>query len=175
MRGSLRTRTEKAEEWLKQRRRSRGPVVRGQGSPHQLSSCPWCGSKIDAGRDIVVHKAYRRTLVLCPDVSCPFGTVLLADGGPDAEERKGLPVLVVDEEIYRHPPSLLIGTVDKFAQLPGKVRRPRCSAASAADVNGTGSSTDDLAQRTGSANVTSPPPMRPPPGLSGYPWCARPT
>ncbi|MGC1731139.1 MAG: hypothetical protein WA731_00485, partial [Pseudonocardiaceae bacterium] len=49
--------TEKAEEWLKQRRRSRGPVVRGQGSPHQLSSCPWCGSKIDAGRDIVVHKA----------------------------------------------------------------------------------------------------------------------
>jgi hypothetical protein len=110
--------TDKAEEWLKQRRRSRGPVVRGQGSPHQLSSCPWCGSKIDAGRDIVVHRAYRRTLVLCPDISCPFGTVPFADGGPDAEERKGLPVLVVDEEIYRHPPSLLIGTVDKFAQLP---------------------------------------------------------
>ncbi len=110
--------TDKAEEWLKQRRRSRGPVVRGQGSPHQLSSCPWCGSKIDPGRDIVVHKAYRRTLVLCPDVACPFGTVLFAADGPDAEERKGLPVLVVDEEIYRHPPSLLIGTVDKFAQLP---------------------------------------------------------
>ncbi len=110
--------TDKAEDWLKQRRRARGPVVRGQGSPHQLSSCPWCGSKIDAGRDIVVHKAYRRTLVLCPDVSCPFGTVLFADNGPDAEERRGLPVLVVDEEIYRHPPSLLIGTVDKFAQLP---------------------------------------------------------
>ncbi len=110
--------TDKAEEWLKQRRRAQGPVVRGQGSPHQLSSCPWCGSKIDAGRDIVVHKAYRRTLVLCPDVSCLFGTVLFADNQPDAEERKGLPVLVVDEEIYRHPPSLLIGTVDKFAQLP---------------------------------------------------------
>jgi hypothetical protein len=34
--------TEAAEEWLKQRRRARGPVIRGQGSPHQLSSCPWC-------------------------------------------------------------------------------------------------------------------------------------
>ena len=110
--------TDKAEEWLKQRRRARGPVIRGQGSPHQLSSCPWCGSKIDAGRDITVHKAYRRTLVLCPDISCPFGSVLFADDRPDAEERRGLPVLVVDEEIYRHPPSLLIGTVDKFAQLP---------------------------------------------------------
>jgi hypothetical protein len=79
-------------------------MARGQGSPHQLSSCPWCSSKIDAGRDIVVHKAYRRTLVLCPDVSCPFGTVLLADNHPDAGQRRGLPVLVVDEEIYRHPP-----------------------------------------------------------------------
>ena len=96
--------TDKAEDWLKQRRRARDPTARGQGSPHQLSSCPWCSSKIDAGRDIVVHKAYRRTLVLCPDVSCPFGTVLLADNHPDAGQRRGLPVLVVDEEIYRHPP-----------------------------------------------------------------------
>ncbi|MGH3437320.1 MAG: DISARM system helicase DrmA [Pseudonocardiaceae bacterium] len=110
--------TDSSEEWLKQRRRARGPVARGQGSPHQLSSCPWCGAQLDGGRDVVVNKAYRRTLVLCPDVSCPFGTVLLSESRPDAEERKGLPVLVVDEEIYRHPPSLLIGTVDKFAQLP---------------------------------------------------------
>ena len=32
--------------------------------------------------------------------------------------RAGLPVMVVDEEIYRRPPSLLIATVDKFAQMP---------------------------------------------------------
>ena len=34
--------------------------------------------------------------------------------------REGLPVVVVDDEIYRNPPSLLIATVDKFAQMPWK-------------------------------------------------------
>jgi hypothetical protein len=33
---------------------------------------------------------------------------------------EGLPVLVVDEEIYRRLPALLIATVDKFAQMPWK-------------------------------------------------------
>ena len=37
---------------------------------------------------------------------------------------EGIPALVVDEEIYRRLPTLLIATVDKFAQMPwnGKVR-----------------------------------------------------
>jgi hypothetical protein len=33
---------------------------------------------------------------------------------------EGLPILVVDEEIYRYLPALLIATVDKFAQMPWK-------------------------------------------------------
>jgi hypothetical protein len=39
-------------------------------------------------------------------------------------EREGLPIVVVDEEIYRLLPSLLIATVDKFAQMPwnGKIQ-----------------------------------------------------
>jgi hypothetical protein len=105
--------TDDAERWLGQQRRGSAP--RGRSSPHQLTTCPWCGSRIEAGRDITVHPVYRRTLVVCPDVECPFGTL----GGHDQpDDRKGLPVLVVDEEIYRHPPALLIATVDKFAQLP---------------------------------------------------------
>jgi hypothetical protein len=108
--------TETAENWLGQQRRGRAGG-RGQGSPHQLSTCPWCGSKVEPGRDLMVDKVYQRTLVICPDVECPFGAV--AGAAMRADER-GLPVLVVDEEIYRHPPSLLIATVDKFAQLPWK-------------------------------------------------------
>src|SRR5256886_15901639 len=38
--------------------------------------------------------------------------------------QEGIPMLVVDEEIYRRLPTLLIATVDKFAQMPwnGKVQ-----------------------------------------------------
>src|SRR5260370_15816675 len=45
-----------------------------------------------------------------PYGQCPFTRAQSRDDG--------LPVLVVDEEIYRLLPALLIATVDKFAQLP---------------------------------------------------------
>src|SRR5262249_36377682 len=66
------TRTDDAEDWLAQQRRGRGMATRGQGSPHQLTTCPWCGSRIEAGRDITVEPTYLRTLVICPDTECPF-------------------------------------------------------------------------------------------------------
>jgi hypothetical protein len=37
-----------------------------------------------------------------------------------AVHRDGLPILTIDEEIYRYAPSLVIATVDKLAQLPWK-------------------------------------------------------
>jgi hypothetical protein len=107
--------TEQAEQWVKAARRTRAP--RGVGSPHQLSSCPWCGTPIDKGRDIEVNPTYDRTLVTCTEPTCPFGQLAAQTANLD-RDRYGLPVLVVDEEIYRYPPALLIGTVDKFAQLP---------------------------------------------------------
>ena len=86
----------------------------GGGSPYQLTSCPWCGNPIDKD-DLKVESfavGQGRTLTYCGDDlgRCPF-TRKRAEG-------EGLPVVVVDEEIYRRLPSLLIATVDKFAQMP---------------------------------------------------------
>ena len=90
-------------------------VVGGIGSPHQLTNCPWCGTKIDPGKHIKVEKLNEgacRTLIYC---GAKFGQCKFSrKEAPD----EGLPVMVVDEEIYRRLPSLLITTVDKFAQMP---------------------------------------------------------
>lgn len=103
--------TAQSEEFIKN--------LRGQyqshrgGSPHQLTNCPWCGTAIQPGKHIhveSVEKGRGRTLVRCGD---SLGRCAFSKG-------EGLPILVVDEEIYRHLPTLLIATVDKFAQMPWK-------------------------------------------------------
>jgi Helicase conserved C-terminal domain len=104
-----------SDEAIKVVRTPRRSGTGGVGSPHQLTNCPWCGSKIDPGKDITVVKYAEgacRTLVYCRPKSgqCKFSR----KEAPD----EGLPVMVVDEEIYRRLPSLLITTVDKFAQMP---------------------------------------------------------
>ena len=71
-----------------------------EGNPYQIHSCPWCGTPITPR-----HYRIGVTLVIqCPNESCEFATAL--------------PLYLVDEDIYRRRPSLLIGTVDKFARLP---------------------------------------------------------
>lgn len=76
----------------------------------QVQRCPWCGSKITAG-NVKGDDLTRRIRVFCGDdlSGCPF-----SDGGAIGD---GLPVLTVDEEIYRLAPAFLIATVDKFARL----------------------------------------------------------
>ncbi len=80
----------------------------------QTLSCPWCGSALGAHTDAHVDEDLRRVLLYCPNGegadACPFSR----RAAPD----EGLPVLTVDEEIYRYAPSLVIATVDKLAQLP---------------------------------------------------------
>ena len=90
------------------------------GSPRQLTHCPWCGSPIAGGRDLAIEKARQHTLIYCGD---PLGRCAFSRVKAPAE---GLPVLVVDEEIYRFLPALLIATVDKFAPLPWKGKSLRC-------------------------------------------------
>lgn len=76
----------------------------------QIQRCPWCGTPIMAS-DVKAETASRRVFVRCGDDlgRCPFSS-----GGTVAE---GLPVLTVDEEIYRLTPAFVIATVDKFARL----------------------------------------------------------
>ncbi|MDI7269552.1 MAG: helicase-related protein, partial [Myxococcota bacterium] len=109
--------TRQSQESLRQGRGVRDGPFRalGHGSPAQLTSCPWCGAEIRPGAHIQVQSyeaGAGRTLIHCGDPlgRCPFSAAQ-APG-------EGLPVLVVDEEIYRRLPTLLIATVDKFAQLP---------------------------------------------------------
>lgn len=86
----------------------------GTSTPAQLTTCPWCGSEIYDGRDIDVRKDIGRTIIYCGDKNsaCEF-----SKGKAPGE---GLPVVVVDEELYRRPPSMLIATVDKFAMMAWK-------------------------------------------------------
>lgn len=103
-------RTEDSHEAIEKERDNR----RDTGStPAQLTSCPWCGSAINPGRDIAVEKypGADRTFIYCSDKygRCEFSRAQYPE--------LGLPVVVVDEEIYRRPPSMLIATVDKFAMM----------------------------------------------------------
>jgi len=76
----------------------------------QVKRCPWCGSPLSAS-DVDARVETRRVHVWCSQDAehCPF-----ARGGQVAD---GLPVLTVDEEIYRLAPAFVIATVDKFARL----------------------------------------------------------
>src|SRR6266851_5650162 len=110
--------TDDAAEAIKQLRGNHfGIGSSGVGSPYQLTTCPWCGSAIDPGKHLdskPFPNESARTLTYCGDKfgQCLFSKRQAAD--------EGLPVVVVDEEIYRRLPTLLIATVDKFAQMPWK-------------------------------------------------------
>ncbi|WP_201366715.1 DISARM system helicase DrmA [Dictyobacter formicarum] len=109
--------TDEAAEAITQAREASKYSGGGSGNPRQITHCPWCGQEIETGKDIIVEsyeKGRGRTLTYCSD---PFGACPFSRAKSNEE---GIPVLVVDEEIYRLLPALLIATVDKFAQLPWK-------------------------------------------------------
>lgn len=94
------------------------PATRLEGARDKnrfaLSACPWCGSRLfgmhhATGRPVhgfeVTGGNNGRFAVRCLDERCFFR------GSPM------LPIDVVDDSLYRHPPTLLFATVDKFAQL----------------------------------------------------------
>ncbi|MFW9259339.1 helicase-related protein, partial [Nostoc sp. CALU 546] len=85
-------------------------------NPFIISRCPWCSAQMgryhlnlsrNTSKDLNIlgYQQSRGTVILkCSDNACEFHTT-------------GLPVYVIDEDIYEKRPSLIIGTVDKFALL----------------------------------------------------------
>jgi hypothetical protein len=83
-------------------------------NPFVLTKCPWCGAQLgpldlpasvpsSVPRVVGYERQGAAVVFRCSDPSCDF-----ADR---------LPIFVVDEDIYDERPSLIIGTVDKFAML----------------------------------------------------------
>lgn len=85
---------------LDEERRGEKPA----STPRQILKCPVCGGDLPP-RAHAMSPAGDRVEIRCPAAAC-------------ATRGRPLPVMTVDEELYAHPPSLLIGTIDKFAQLP---------------------------------------------------------
>ncbi|WP_003545355.1 helicase-related protein [Desulfotomaculum nigrificans] len=69
-------------------------------NPCQILTCSWCGSKI---RPVNYEVTDSKMVIRCSDVDCDF--------------RHGLPVYLVDEDLYNHKPALVVATIDKFARM----------------------------------------------------------
>lgn len=76
----------------------------------QVLKCPWCGTKMvkDSRNGRMVGEwgysmAQKHFYLFCPHEDCDF--------------TKRLPIQIIDEELYSTPPTLLFGTVDKFAMM----------------------------------------------------------
>jgi hypothetical protein len=78
-------------------------------SPFPLASCPACRSALQRDALHLEPSAQKpeRVVVGCSNVRCAF-----------TSRQGGLPVLFVDEQIYRELPAFVVATVDKFAMLP---------------------------------------------------------
>lgn len=92
---------------FKQAKQAADEIAEGAAVPNGLvvDACPWCGTDFDGRNYRAGEQEFR---LHCVNGSCDFGR---APGLP-------LPCNVVDDALYGDPPSLLIGTIDKFARLP---------------------------------------------------------
>jgi hypothetical protein len=92
-------------------------LMRGESQTNKflLLKCPYCGTQMgplksgrQRGTTNVAGYYYQPSgfFYRCNDIQCPFGKI-----------NSQLPVIVIDEQIYDLRPDLVIGTVDKFAQI----------------------------------------------------------
>jgi hypothetical protein len=76
--------------------------------PLPLEECPWCGTRFTPNSFRLVPNPDQPTdlRITCVNRACEFS------------RNNPLPILAVDEPIYRRLPCFLIATVDKFAAMP---------------------------------------------------------
>lgn len=80
----------------------------GKNAPAPIKACPWCGTPFN-----------QRTFDCWPNSAAPTRmTIRCTNTDCDFTRERSLPILAVDEEIYRRLPAFVIATVDKFAGLP---------------------------------------------------------
>ena len=81
---------------------------KGNPSPIPLENCPWCGTRFEPDSFALLPNDDRPTelRIVCANFECDFSG------------DRPLPILAVDEPIYRRLPAFLIATADKFASLP---------------------------------------------------------
>nr|MDT0664236.1 helicase [Micromonospora sp. DSM 115978] len=81
--------------------RSGQPIEKG----FQIEKCPWCGTRLlpdEGSAGNIGFQAHNNSFqVFCLNRGCPFFD--------------RIPMASVDEQLYDRPPTVLIGTVDKFA------------------------------------------------------------
>lgn len=83
--------------------------VRIPENPFQLTQCPWCSTRLMPEHRVSDQSKYGAKSVAGQLVlHCTSATCLFNDR---------LPVEVVDEQIYDNPPTIVLGTVDKFARI----------------------------------------------------------
>ena len=82
-------------------------------NPYILISCPWCGKKITHSNGEVSGEPEQWRLY-CGRNECMFSK------HDDVNKDMSLPVVLIDEDVYSRCPSMIISTIDKFAQVSWK-------------------------------------------------------
>ena len=81
---------------------------KSKASPIPLENCPWCGTRFGPNSFALLPNddQPRELRIVCTNFECDF------------TRDRPLPIVAVDEPLYRRLPAFLIATVDKFASLP---------------------------------------------------------
>jgi hypothetical protein len=81
---------------------------RDKRAPAPIKACPWCGTPFT-----------KNSFACKPNDTAPVNLeIRCVNTACDFTRDRALPILTVDEPIYRRLPAFLIATVDKFASLP---------------------------------------------------------